>query len=52
MKYSTETAKQNLMMDTSKGRMAKHAIGEHEFQAFGKSGSSAQSGANEHVRQR
>lgn len=34
MKYSTETAKQNLMMDTSKwGEWLKHAIGEHEFPA-------------------
>ena len=47
MKYSTETAKQNPLMDTTKwGKWLESVIGEHE------SGSFAQGGANEHVRQR
>ena len=34
MKYSTETAKENPMMDTSKwGEWLERAIGEHEFPA-------------------
>lgn len=34
MKYSTETTKQNPMMDTSKwGEWLERAIGEHEFPA-------------------
>ena len=47
MKYSTETAKESPMMDTSKwGEWLEQAIG------FGESGGFAQGGANEPVWQR